>query len=377
MCVKANGMNAEENIKWSLEAVADANREWMVAVETDPFIVGRDEDCELKLTDKRISRRHCEIRRGGDHIWIRDLGSTNGTFVNHKKIKQAELLEPGDLISIGKFKFCIKNVKSNISSMVETTYSMDISQEIKDLDSLVPKLQALLTDRNVIPHFQPVLKFSDMAVVGYEILGRISDECLPSNPSELLELAQSLGYASELSALFREVGVDIGKSLPGSPILFVNTTPMEVYDINVLLESLKKIHDMATSNKIVVEINEKAITDTNEMSRLRNGLEKLNIGLAFDDFGAGQTRLAELAKAPPDYLKFDRSLIHQIHIAPRRLQQMVSTFVNAAQDLGIVTVAEGIECSDEAETCQQLGFNFAQGFFYSKPLPITEILFSS
>jgi pSer/pThr/pTyr-binding forkhead associated (FHA) protein len=124
MRVKANGMKAKENIKWFLEAVADANREWKVVVETDPFIVGRDEDCELKLTDKRISKRHFEIRRGGDLIWIRDLESTNGTFVNHKKIKQAELLEQGDIISIGKFKFCIKNEKSNITSMLEETYSM-------------------------------------------------------------------------------------------------------------------------------------------------------------------------------------------------------------------------------------------------------------
>ena len=380
MRVKENGMKAKDNIKWFLEAVADANREWKVVVETDPFIVGRDEDCELTLTDKRISRRHFEIRRGGDLIWIRDLESTNGTFVNHKKIKQAELLEQGDIISIGKFKFCIKNEKSNTTSILEETYSMDsmdISQEFKDLDSLAPKLRALLIDRDVIPHFQPILKFSDMEVVGHEILGRISDESLPSNPSELLELAQLFGYDSDLSALFREVGVDIGKNLPGSPALFVNTTPMEFNKINTLLESLKKIHDMAPSNRIVVEINEKAISNKNEMSRLRNGLEKLDIGLAFDDFGAGQTRLVELAKAPPDYLKFDASLIHEIHLAPKRLHQMVSTFVKAAQDLGIGTLAEGIECSDEAKTCQQLGFNFAQGFFYGKPLPITEIIFSS
>ena len=378
--VKANGMKAKENIKWFLEAVADASREWKVVVDTDPFTVGRDEDCELKLTDKRISRRHFEIRRGGDLIWIRDFGSTNGTFVNHKKIKQAELLEQGDIISAGKFKFCIKKEKTNTTSMLEETYSMDsmdISQEFKDLHSLEPKLRALLNDRDVIPHFQPILKFSDMAVIGYEILGRISDESLPTNPSELLELAQLFGYESDLSTLFREVGVDNGKNLPGSPSLFVNTSPMEVNEINTLLESLKKINDMAPSNSIVVEINEKAITNKNELSRLRDGLEKLNIGLAFDDFGAGQTRLVELAKAPPDYLKFDASLIHDIHLAPKRLHQMVSTFVKAAQDLGIGTLAEGIECSDEAKTCQQLGFNFAQGFFYGKPLPITEIISSS
>jgi EAL domain-containing protein (putative c-di-GMP-specific phosphodiesterase class I) len=189
----------------------------------------------------------------------------------------------------------------------------------------------------------------------------------------LLEAAEWLGCASDLSALFREAGVDEGRSLPGSPHLFVNSTPLEIYQMNVLLESLKKIHNMTASNKIVLEISEKAAHDTNEMSRLRNALEELGIALAFDDFGVGQTRLVELAKVPPDYLKFDISLIQGIHLAPKRLHQMVSTFVKATQDLGIAALAEGIECLEEAETCQQLGFDFAQGFFYGRPLPISEI----
>ena len=373
MYMKVSSKYSEGQIRWYLEAVADANREWMVAIEPLPFIIGRDEDCNLKLTDKRISRHHSEIRKSGDHLWIRDFESTNGTFVNQKEITQSELLEPGDIISIGKFKFCLKTVKSDSSAMAEETYSMDIPEEFHCLASFEPNLRTLLRERNVVPHFQPVLRFSDMTVVGYEILGRVADEDLPSNPSELLDMAQLIGCASDLSTLFREVGVDIGRNLPGSPILFVNSTPLEVCQMNVLLESLERIHDMAPLNRIVLEINEKATTDTNEMSQLRNGLGKLNIGLAFDDFGVGQTRLVELAKAPPDFLKFDISLIRQIHLAPKRLHQMVSTFVKAAQDLGIATIAEGIECSDEAETCRRLGFNFAQGFLYGRPLPITEI----
>lgn len=371
--MKPDGKNSEDTERWFLEAVADTDRGWTVAVKSLPFTIGRDEDCELKLTAKRISRRHSEIRESGDHLWIRDLESTNGTYVNHKKIEQAELLESGDIISIGDFNFYIKRTESNTTSTVSKTISMDISQELNYIDSMRPKFRTLLVERSVIPHFQPIVSLSDMTVMGYEILGRISHRELPSNPSELLELAQWMGYASELSTLFREVGVDIGRNLPGAPILFVNTTPIEVHKMDVFLASLRKIHDIAPSSRIVIEIHEKTINDKNEMSKLCNSLEKLNIGLAFDDFGVGQTRLVELANATPDYLKFDISLIREIHLAPKRLHQMVSTFVKATQDLGIASIAEGIECSGEAETCQNLGFNFAQGFFYGRPLPITEI----
>ena len=363
---------AEPQIRWCLEAASKASGEWTVTVDSVPFIIGREEDCNLKLIDKWISRHHSEIRRSGDHIWIRDLGSTNGTFVNRKKIKQAELLDSDDVISIGKFEFCVKKIKA-ATTMAEETCAMDITDQFQNMALLEPKLQKLISERNVIPHFQPILKFSDMTIMGYEVLGRINDEELPANPADLLDVAEWLGCASDLSALFREAGVDEGRNLPGSPLLFVNTTPMEIYQMSLLLESMEKIHDLASPNNIVLEINEKAAQDTNEMTRLRSGLEELGIALAFDDFGVGQTRLVELAKVPPDYLKFDISLVRGIHLAPKRLHQMVSTFVKATKDLGIAALAEGIECLDEAEKCQELGFDLAQGFFYGKPLPITEL----
>ena len=356
--------------KWYLEAVADAKRKWMAPIEPVPFFIGRDETCNLKLTDNQVSRRHSMISKSGNYLWICDLESTNGTFVNQERIKQAELLEPGDIIAIGNHQFSFKRANSKKSSMDEYTCCLDLSKELKCLDCLESKLRTLICDRNVVPHFQPIIRFSDKTVVGYEILGRHNDDELPSNPSELFDMAELLGFASDLSSVFREVGIEIAEKLPGSPILFVNTTSAEVCQVDALLESLERIRSKAPSNRIVLEINEKAANDRNAMSRLRTGLVKLKIGLAYDDFGVGQTRLVELVKAPPDFLKFDKSLITNIHLAPKRCHEMVSTFVKASQQLGISTIAEGIECQNEAETCQKLGFDFAQGFFYGRPLPI-------
>jgi EAL domain-containing protein (putative c-di-GMP-specific phosphodiesterase class I) len=368
-----SGKYTKEQKRWYLEAVADAKRKWMAAIEPVPFIIGRDGDCNLKLTDNQVSRRHSMINKSGDHFWICDLESTNGTFVNNKEIKQAELLEPGDIIAIGNYEFFLISVNSKTTPMDEETCCLDLSKELNSLDYLEPKLRAMIRERNVVPHFQPILRFSDKTVIGYEILGRHADEDLPSKPSELLDMADLLGVASDLSSVFREVGVEFGRKLPGSPILFVNTTPSEVYQVNALLESLERIRGMAPSNRIVLEINEKAANDAKAMTRLQTGLVKLNIGLAYDDFGVGQTRLVEFVKTPPDFLKFDMSLIRNIHLAPKRLHEMVSTFVKAAQQLGIAATAEGIECQNEAEVCQQLGFDFAQGFFYGRPLPINKI----
>jgi EAL domain-containing protein (putative c-di-GMP-specific phosphodiesterase class I) len=365
--------NPDGQMRWYLESSSDEERQWMVAIESFPYIIGRDKECNLKLSCKLISRRHSEIRKSRDHLWIRDLGSTNGTFVNYHKINQAELIEPGDVITIGKTRFNVKRVDITAGIKEDATVTLDVFEKTNYTADLEPRLRSLLSERKVIPHFQPIIMLSDMSLVGYEILGRVNHEELPSNPTELFDIAGWAGCSSDLSSLFREVGVDISRSLPGAPLLFINTTPLEIYQMNDLLASLEKIHTMVPPNRIILEINEKAVTGKNEMVKLRKVLEKFRIGLAFDDFGVGQTRLADLAKAPPDYLKFDMSLIREIHLAPQRLHQMVSTFVKATQELGIATLAEGIECADEAETCQLLRFEYAQGFFFGKPLPINHI----
>ena len=357
-------------MQWCLEAVTDIEREWQIPIESVPFVIGRADDCDLKLTDGRISRHHSEIRISGDLLWIRDLGSTNGTFVNQNRIANAHLLEPSDTISIGKYKFKVKTISSSTSSIEDETIHATLSEEFSDLSSADPKLRKLLQDRNVIPHYQPIVRFSDMAVVGYEILGRIGDQDLPSNPAELLDLAEHLGCGSELSSLFREVGIELVNSLPGSPLLFVNSSKFEIYEIEALLASMRRIRSLAPSSRVVLEINEKAVTEKNDLILLRDGLKEMDIGLAFDDFGVGQTRLVELSNTPPDYLKFDISLVREIHLAPQRLHQMVATFIKASHDLAILALAEGIECAEEAEVCRQLGFDLAQGYFFGRPAPI-------
>ena len=367
-----HGFHEGKQMQWYLESVADAGKGWIVDIASAPFVIGRAGDCNLKLIDNRVSRRHSEVRISGDVLWIRDLESTNGTFVNQHKIDQAQLLEVNDMISIGKYKFKVRSTSSSTFFPCSDTICETPSEVLKGqyLSSLEPKLKKLLNRRNVIPHYQPLLRFSDMAKVGYEILGRISDHSMPSNPNELLEIAERLGYATELSSLFREVGVEVGKQLPGSPAMFVNSSKFEIHEVEKLLASMQKIRDMAPSNKVVLEINEKATTKTNDLMILRDSLKKMNIGLAYDDFGVGQSRLVELSETPPDYLKFDISLIRKIHLAPKRLHQMISTFIMASHDLGILTLAEGIECSGESEVCQQLGFDLGQGYFFGKPAPI-------
>ena len=173
-----------ENCQWCLEAVADIGREWPVHIDAIPFVIGRAHDSNFRLIDKRVSRYHCELRMSSGLLWIRDLGSTNGTLINDKKISHAEMIEPGDIVTIGKYDFKAKRIDApNIPTRQDTVFST-INEDITNLSGVEDKMWLLIHERNVIPHFQPIVRFPDMSEVGYEILGRIDDEDLPSNPSE-------------------------------------------------------------------------------------------------------------------------------------------------------------------------------------------------
>ena len=69
-------------------------------VDQQKLVIGRSRDCDIQLADANVSRRHAELRQEGASYWIVDLGSTNGTEVNGKRVKRAKL-RTGDRITLG------------------------------------------------------------------------------------------------------------------------------------------------------------------------------------------------------------------------------------------------------------------------------------
>jgi EAL domain-containing protein (putative c-di-GMP-specific phosphodiesterase class I) len=121
---------------------------------------------------------------------------------------------------------------------------------------------------------------------------------------------------------------------------------------------------------VVIEVHEDVVADTSTLRWLRQQLNALGIGLAFDDFGSGQARLAELAEAPPDFIKLDRRLIRDIDRDKAR-QDLVQALNRVSADLGVQLIAEGIETREEAATCLELGCHFGQGFLFGPPHPVS------
>jgi EAL domain-containing protein (putative c-di-GMP-specific phosphodiesterase class I) len=365
--VKAEGDPIEG--EWYLEGLLPDGKSWIIPLAPMPFRIGRHADCHLRLSSNKISRFHAEIISEGGLLKVRDLKSTNGTFVNRKRVVRTAPLRSGDLLHVGDLAFRV-SLRTAGGKEEETSTSLQLAEVFQDIfPAYEPQLRELIESRSVQCLFQPILRLQDRERVGYEIFGRSGRTGLPSNPGTLFRIAEGLGLGANLSRVFWEEGIRQGSSLPGHPTLYVNLHPAETFRPD-LAETLRAVRELHPETPVTVEISEKAVTDLTLMKRLRDRLSELNVGLAYDDFGAGQARFLELIEVPPNVLKFDVSLIRGIHESPRRRLHLVRTLVRMAAEMGVASLAEGIECEEEGETCSQLGFRYGQGFHFGKPARI-------
>ncbi|MEQ9379339.1 MAG: EAL domain-containing protein [Pirellulales bacterium] len=353
----------KQHLFWSLTGrLYESDPITSIEINETPFFIGRRSDSALCLAHRTISGRHAEIfQQHEQSLWIRDLGSTNGTYVNGRPLDRELQIQEGDLLQFAEVAFRLCRESSVAGSL-----TVERSSEICDQALALIQFDRLMNSREVIPHYQPIVSIQDPKnVLGYEVLGRSRFYGLKM-PHDLFLAASQLNLESELSRMFRVAGVQQGVNLPDSPMLFLNMHPVELCETG-LLDSLKALRRQHPEQAIALEIHEAAITNPGQLNQIRESLENLDIRLAYDDFGAGSSRLLELSEVPPDYLKFDISLIRGIHMLPAKQQQMVESLVRMASDMGIATLAEGVEMAEEATVCRQIGFQYGQGYHYGKP----------
>lgn len=335
-----------------------------------PFRIGRQADNDLRLTLPEASRYHAEIQQHNGRLWLRDCGSTNGTFVNGQRVLQAAMLNVGDALFFGPQEFHLQQSESTAPATTPAepvALDPDMTQPGRAL-SHQQRFQDMLRRRSVTPLFQPVQDLQSGHLIGYEILGRCDYAGLPRRPLQALAQASDDAQQTQLSDLFREVGMSQAERLGNRRRLFLNAAPCEIEPLR-LAASLTTLRRRAPDLPLVLEVNENTAAGLGAMRELHALLTDLNIELAYDDFGVGQARFIEIIEYPPDWLKFDLSLIHSIRNRFTKTRQVLQSLLSLARDVGARTVAEGIETQADLDACRLLGFDAGQGFLLGRPQP--------
>ncbi len=168
-------------------------------------------------------------------------------------------------------------------------------------------------------------------------------------------------------AAWKKIGFDLKIS--------VNISPRQIRNDH-LLEVLKNILNFRAIQPadLQLELTESGLLDNTELtSSLLEKVNDLGVAIALDDFGTGYSSLSYLKKLPINTLKIDRSFVRDLPDDQHDLE-IVATILAMAKNLGLATVAEGVETMEQRDFLAENGCDYLQGYMFSKPRNAEDML---
>ena len=257
-------------------------------------------------------------------------------------------------------------------------FTSEISETAKTRLALEQDLKAAVRAKHLSVQYQPIISCKDGSIRGVEALARWHHAEFGNIPPErFIAIAEETGLIREIDRFVLQKAIeDIGGLINTGfdAVLSVNISAAAIEDPFLVGEVEKLI--VATgfnASRLEFEITESvAMRDPDSVSESITGLRRLGIQLAIDDFGAGYSNLATLARLPFDTIKLDRSLVSGLS-ADHEKQTIVRIGLTLASELGFDTVVEGIESMDELKFVAKCGATYAQGYLFSMPVSVDDL----
>jgi EAL domain-containing protein (putative c-di-GMP-specific phosphodiesterase class I) len=242
----------------------------------------------------------------------------------------------------------------------------------------VERLEEFLQTDTIRSVLQPVIKLKDggapFEVFGVEGLARGTTGSVLGNPSFLL------AYAARKELLFEADMICIRAalhevSLLGHPLTtFLNVQPRSLTNPELTTKLCAAVAAAGLDERsIVLELTEQqTIVNPRAFATTLQKLRDRGFRIALDDFGEGSSNLNLFQDLRPDYLKISGTFCRNLAQDPFK-QIIVQSTAEMAARAGTATIMEAVETAEEAEVLRHLGIDYAQGYFFLKPLPGREL----
>lgn len=232
-------------------------------------------------------------------------------------------------------------------------------------------LPKLLADRRLYTEFHPIVSSADpRQVLGYECLARgrgLRGETISAGMLLQAAVASDALFQFDLAA--RRAAIQNAAAAGIASKVFINFTPTAIYDPNTCLRStVAAAREFGLFNdQVVFEVIEsEEVRDVLHLRRILDFYRSAGFGVALDDLGSGYGSLNLLHELRPDYVKIDMKLLRGIEQDAFKAT-LVRKLLEATRNLGLKTVAEGVEREEQFEWLREAGADFQQGYLFARP----------
>jgi len=251
-----------------------------------------------------------------------------------------------------------------------------------EMDALMQSRRALeldlrkaVTNGEFTLHYQPLVGLKHDAICGFEALIRWNHPQRGMiSPLDFIPLAEETALILPIGEwVMRQACADAAK-WPGDISVAVNLSAVQFKTPNLSQIVVSALAQSGLAHgRLELEITESVLlANTESTYATLHQLRELGVRVSMDDFGTGYSSLSYLRSFPFDKIKIDRSFVHDLSSNPDSVA-IIRAITGLGASLGMATTAEGIETGEELECLRREGCTEAQGYYFSRPVPASDV----
>jgi PAS domain S-box-containing protein/diguanylate cyclase (GGDEF)-like protein len=244
--------------------------------------------------------------------------------------------------------------------------NMNLYNKIAENIKVIASIKEGILNDKFVPFYQGIVDNKTKKITKYECLIRLKDE-----NGQILTPYFFLEHAKKAKLYYKLTMIMIRKSFEkfaGNNADFsINFTLQDIQSVKVVSMLMDYLALYQCGNRLIIEIVEsEGIENFDELSVFIKQIKKQGCKVAIDDFGSGYSNFNYLSKLDVDYIKIDGSLIQNIDSDPAQLAT-VESILHFSKKMNIKTIAEFVETKNIYDILNDLGVDFSQGYYFSKP----------
>ncbi|MFD8739315.1 EAL domain-containing protein [Streptomyces sp. NPDC059618] len=253
-------------------------------------------------------------------------------------------------------------------------YAPQMQQDVVRRAELATRLRSALQDGEFALLHQPVVSLENGRIASVTAQARWrSSQGVLFTPAEFLRVAEDSERTAELGRWMLDEAVEQAAERTAAGVavpVAVRMTARRLVDRSMPLgsvESLLTRHGLASGGLIIELSDTDPRVPLDELERRLNALRRLGVRIALDGFGSGYAAITALRRLPVDVLRLDRSLVEGV-VESARLHKITSGLLRIAADLGMQSVADGVDLPEQVVALRAMGCTHGQGMAFSGPL---------